>query len=134
MNDIIPPHGGETRLPNGRFAPGHGGRPKGSKNKAGRAIKEAIERSFEREAASGGMTKLQQAIDKQVDAAAGGDLNALIFLFAYMAGKPKQMKEDTGSDPLGAQLALLEFLRQNPESDYKPGADAEIEGVADDKS
>lgn len=127
MDDIIPP----SRRSDGRFPPGNAGKPRGATSKVGREIKAQIEAAFMKEVASGDKTKLQAAIEAQVDAAAGGDGPALAFLLDRLIGKPRQAAIDDQADVGRAVKAALREAFAGPHSEFRPSAD--LIGKADER-
>lgn len=129
MADILPPQNGDIRKPNGQFEVGNPGKPKGARPKSVRIVKDAIGKAFQQQAASGDMTKLEKAIEHQANAAAGGDLNALIALFHYWVGRPRQADVDNDKDLFEKVSDLVKIIKASPDNDFRPGAD--MEGVCE---
>ena len=123
MTDIIEPGPQDIRAPNGRYAKGAPGRPKGAKGKALTIIKDTIEKAFMKDAANGTGTRLERAIDQQVTNAENGDLAALLALMQYWAGRPRQIQKDEDKDIDDSIKKLAQLIRGDNNGDFRPQAD-----------
>lgn len=131
MNDTAPPTEPEIRRPNGQFMPGHGGRPRGAKNKAMGQLKAAIQNAFDEPSPKGG-TVLDEICRKFASQAAAGDVQSFAVLIAYLVGKPRQAEPDKSSGAVDAAVVLLERLQESAGNDFRPNADMVTEAEDDD--
>lgn len=128
------PQNGPLRDRRGMFLPGHGGRPKGVKNKTSRVVRETAALVAEMEHAVGEdgrkITKLQALMERLLDDGIDGNTQASIVFLAYHSGRPTQMKDPDGGgddDEKLEQLAesyLRRRLAESGRSSWQPGSGA----------
>lgn len=125
MTDIINPRPGDIKLPDGRFAPGNPGKPRGAKGKGLALVKRTIEKALSETVGEGdeAQTKLEKAVEAQVNNAVNGDLAAFLAIMAYFVGKPKQIRPDDDKDMETAMKGLIEWVRTQETADFRPQAD-----------